>query len=126
MRVRVISRGMSGLLYVKELFNPIKYGFISFQLFSHKVLRWLIPIFMIILFITNIFLLENRFYVITFLIQIVFYSFAFLGWIFDFLNIKMKIFSIPLFFCVVNMASMISLTRTIFRKKVVTWEPIRN
>ncbi|MFQ5799617.1 MAG: glycosyltransferase family 2 protein, partial [Bacteroidota bacterium] len=40
MRIRVISRGMNGLWHMKELLNPGNYGFIAFQLLSHKVLRW--------------------------------------------------------------------------------------
>lgn len=126
MRVRVISRGMNGLLYVKELFNPFKYGIVSFQIFSHKVLRWIIPVLMIILFFTNILLLDNWYYALTFIAQLVFYLLALIGWITDFLNIKIKIFSLPLYFCIVNIASMVSLVRIILRKKSVTWEPIRN
>lgn len=127
MRIRVITRGMNGLLYMKELFNPFKYGFISLQLFSHKVLRWLIPVFMIILFFSNIFLLrDSKLYMTTFAFQIVFYLSAFLGWITDLLNIKIKIFALPLYFCVVNIASLISLVKTLSGGKAVTWEPIRN
>lgn len=126
MRVRVISRGMDGLLYVKKLFNPFKFGLVSFQLISHKILRWFIPLFIIVLFFTNIFLLSDRFYVLTFIAQIVFYFLALLGWITDSLNMKTKIFSIPLYFCIVNLASFVSLVRIILRKKSVTWEPIRN
>ena len=57
MRVRVISRGMNGLWYMRSLFNPFKYGFISFQLFSHKVLRWMIPFLLPLLLVSNIFLI---------------------------------------------------------------------
>lgn len=126
MRIRVISRGMSGLLYVKELFNPFRYGFVSLQLFSHKVLRWLIPVFMIVLLISNYFLLEGRFYSLIFIFQIVFYLFALAGWIADSFNIKLKIFALPLYFCIVNIASLVSLVKTLSGNKAVTWQPIRN
>ncbi len=126
MRVRVISRGMSGLLYVKELFNPFKYGFVSFQLVSHKVLRWLIPVFMLVLFSANIFLLDKFFYLVMFIAQIVFYLAAFLGCLTERLNIRTRIFALPLYFCIVNIASLVSLVKTLFGKKAVTWEPIRN
>ncbi|HEY6249067.1 MAG TPA: glycosyltransferase family 2 protein, partial [Candidatus Angelobacter sp.] len=43
MRVRVITRGMRGLLSVPELLKPWKYPWIAFQLFSHKILRWMVP-----------------------------------------------------------------------------------
>lgn len=37
---RILSRGLIGMLYVKELLNPLKYPLMSFELFSHKFLRW--------------------------------------------------------------------------------------
>ena len=66
MRVRVISRGMYGLWYMRKLFNPFKYGFVSFQLFSHKVLRWMVPFMLPVLLVSNFFLLgKHIFYNIT-------------------------------------------------------------
>ncbi len=121
MRIRVISRGMSGLLYVKELLNPFKYGFVSFQLISHKLLRWMIPVFMVVLFFVNVFLLDNNVYLAAFIAQIVFYTSAFLGWVIDRLKIGTRIFALPLYFCIVNIASMISLFKTLLGKKAVTW-----
>ena len=44
MRVRVITRGMNGIRYVAHLLNPLRYPFVAFQLFSHKVLLWLVPV----------------------------------------------------------------------------------
>jgi len=45
MRVRVVTRGVRGILSVPDLLNPARYGWVSFQLISHKVLRWLVPLF---------------------------------------------------------------------------------
>src|SRR5205823_571464 len=39
-KVRVIAQGLRGLWAVRELFNPLRYGFYSVQIFSHKLLRW--------------------------------------------------------------------------------------
>lgn len=126
MRIRVISRGMNGLLNVKGLLNPFKHGFVSFQLFSHKVLRWLIPFFVIILFFANLALLGDRFYNMIFILQVFFYLFALLGWIADHFNIKLKLFSLPLYFCVVNLASAVSFIKTIWGEKHIVWETTRN
>ena len=46
MRVRVATRGMMGLLSVPELLLPWKYPWIAFQLWSHKISRWSIPLFL--------------------------------------------------------------------------------
>ena len=126
MRVRVISRGMQGILYMKHLLNPFKYGFIAFQLISHKVLRWLIPLFLLTLYITSILLLnKNLLYKIAFLLQTLFYLSALIGFLMDFLTKKVKIFSLPLYFCVLNIASAIALIKTSMKRKSVTWQTAR-
>jgi cellulose synthase/poly-beta-1,6-N-acetylglucosamine synthase-like glycosyltransferase len=125
MRIRVISRGMRGLLYMKKLFNPLKFPFISFQLFSHKVLRWLIPFFMLALFLSNLFLLDGTFYKITMALQAAFYSMAALAWLGEKANLRLKVFSIPLYFSTVNIASVVSMYKTLKGFKAVTWETVR-
>jgi len=125
MRIRVITRGMRGLLYMKKLFNPFKYGFISFQLFSHKVMRWMIPVFAIVAFISNSLLLGNMFYDVMFVLQVVFYLMAILGLLTEKMNIHIKLFSVPLYFTTVNVASLISFYKTMIGYKAVTWETLR-
>ena len=125
MRVRVITRGMNGLLFVKNLFNPWKYNFVAFQLFSHKVLRWSIPFLMMGLLISNAFLLEHFFYRITFFLQVIFYAAAIFGWIWSQRGKKIKMLSIPFYFCLVNLASAIALGNIVKGRKMVTWETIR-
>jgi len=126
MRVRVISRGMYGLWYMRKLFNPFKYGFVSFQLFSHKVLRWMIPLMLPLLLISNFFLVgKHPFYNATFIGQILFYLGAFAGYLFDRKGSKVKLLALPLYYCVVNIASVAAFFRTISGKKAVTWETAR-
>jgi len=125
MRIRVISRGMRGLLYMKKLFNPLKFWFISFQLFSHKILRWFIPVFLIALFVSNIFLRGDLFYNATLALQIAFYGAALVAWAGERLNIKLRFLSVPLYFTTVNIASLISMYKTLKGYKAVTWETVR-
>lgn len=126
MRVRVISRGMRGLLYVKQLFNPIRFPFVAFQLLSHKVLRWLVPWFALTLFLSSGALYsQNNFYAALFWLQGIFYLSAFLGWVAEKTGRKMKILSLPFYFCVVNLAAMIALIRTVRGQKAVTWSTVR-
>ena len=126
MRVRVISRGMSGMLYMKRLFNPFKYGFVSFQLISHKILRWMIFFFLIVLFAVSAFSFnKGTFYKISFVLQALFYLLALAGFLTDSLPRKIKIFSFPLYFCVVNIASVLAFFRTLTKKKDITWQTVR-
>jgi cellulose synthase/poly-beta-1,6-N-acetylglucosamine synthase-like glycosyltransferase len=125
MRVRVISRGMYGLLSMRQLFNPFKYGFVSFQLFSHKVLRWMIPFMLPLLLISNLFLMGQTFYKLSLIIQILFYIGALGGYLLDRMGKKAKLLAIPLYYCVVNAASIAAFFRTIFGKKAIVWTTVR-
>jgi len=126
MRVRVISRGMGGVLYVKHLLNPFRYGYVSFQLLSHKVLRWMIPVLLIILYISNAFLIgKNTWYFVLFWLQSLFYFSAIVARLCELAGIKRRLLSFPLYFCVVNGASLIALFRTLLRKRDVTWKTVR-
>jgi len=125
MRVRVISRGMHGLWYMRRLLNPFNYSFIAFQLFSHKVLRWMIPFLLPFLLISNLFLVGSPFYTLTFVAQILFYIGAMGGYLLDKMGKKAKLLALPLYYCVVNAASVAAFFRTIFGKRAIVWETVR-
>ena len=76
-KVRTVLRGISVLMRNLSLLNPFKYGLFSWQLFSHKLCRWLVPFFMIFAFISNaaIFLTSDLLFVL-FLLQLGFYGLA--------------------------------------------------
>lgn len=125
MRIRVVTRGMRGMLFMRKLFNPLRYGFVSFQLISHKLLRWLMSVLMVSALISNAFLLGRPFYNLTFALQAAFYALAVLGWLAECFHIRSRILSIPLYFSTVNLASLISIYRTFKGYKAVTWETLR-
>jgi cellulose synthase/poly-beta-1,6-N-acetylglucosamine synthase-like glycosyltransferase len=125
MRVRVISRGMNGLWYMRSLFNPFKYGFISFQLFSHKVLRWMIPFILPLLLMSNFLLVGKLFYNLCFIVQMLFYLGAGAGYLLDKKGRKAKLLALPLYYCVVNAASITAFFRTLTGEKSIVWETAR-
>lgn len=125
MRIRVITRAMRGILYARGLLNPFRFPFVAFQLLSHKVLRWLIPFFLIGLLLANAFLLDKQFYIITFALQVTFYLLALVGLLADRVGKKFKLAAVPLYFCIVNTASLIAFFKTLSGQKMVTWETVR-
>ena len=97
-----------------------------FQLISHKILRWLIGFFLIFILLSNIFLLDNPFYLILFIGQIIFYSFAIFGYIQDKKRKKInKIVNLAYYFCTVNLAALIGVIKGILGKQKQTWEKVR-
>ena len=45
---RIVNRSIRGLMRVKSVMNPLKTGVFSFMVVSHKLLRWLIPYFLVL------------------------------------------------------------------------------
>ena len=45
---RIVNRSIRGLMRVKSVMNPLKTGVFSFMVISHKLLRWLIPYFLVL------------------------------------------------------------------------------
>ncbi len=124
MRVRVVTRAMRGLLSVPDLLKPWRFFWPAFQLWSHKVLRWMVPLFLIALFITNLFLLDSTIYKITFAAQLVFYAAAILSMLVP-LHKRWKPLGIPLFFCTLNAAALVSMVEICRGRKYVTWQTVR-
>lgn len=125
MRVRVVTRGVRGILSVSDLLNPVNYGWVSFQLLSHKVLRWLAPFFLLLLFASNAVVGNHPWYRVPFALQIVFYGFAVLTLLVP-LHRMWKPLGIPLYFCTLNAAALCSILEVMRGRKYVVWETVRS
>ena len=122
-KVRTVLRGMAALSHNISLLNPIKYGFFAFQIFSHKLMRWLVPLFMLITLLSNIFLLgQHEMYDLLFLGQIGFYLLACIGYLSKKLrnNIVIKLIY---FFVQVNLATAQAILMFLGGKRITKWEP---
>lgn len=117
-KTRTLAGNFQLFIYLRRLFNPFK-GKISWQFFSHKFLRLMVPFLLVAVFISNFFLNRNYFYNIFLILQIIFYSFALFGGI---IKKRNKIFDIPYMFCVMNSAAVVGLFRFLTQKQGVLWE----
>lgn len=126
MRIRVVTRGMNGIIHMRKLLNPFKYGFVAFQLLSHKVLRWLIPILTILLLVSNWFLLGHWFYNLTFSFQVSIYFLGSIGWAAEAYGMRVRTLYMPLYFCVLNLACLIALFNLFKGEKKSIWETMRS
>lgn len=125
MRVRVITRGMRGLLSVPELLKPWKYPWIALQLFSHKVLRWMVPLFLLLLLAGNVALMNQPYFRTLLVLQFGFYALAALQTLVP-IHRRWKPLGIPLYFCTLNAAAMLGAIDLLRGKKHVIWQPVRN
>jgi cellulose synthase/poly-beta-1,6-N-acetylglucosamine synthase-like glycosyltransferase len=127
-KVRVITRGLRAVFNTRsQLLNPIRYGFYAIQLFSHKVMRRLVVFPLLLLLIVTPFLWNSGFiYRLAMLGQILFYSLAGIGLILDRTRFrKLKYFSIPFYFCLVNAAALFASINVLRGQQIKRWEPRR-
>src|SRR5690554_2664621 len=112
-RVRIITRGLNGFFYAREL---LKADFTGFALFNSKFLRWLTPVLMLLFLVSNFFNL-NGIYLYFLVFQILFYLMALAG-----LKFKNRLFYIPSYFVMINYASLIALVEFLRGERYVSWD----
>lgn len=126
-KVRVMTRGLRGVWEVRGLLNPFRFGFYSLQLFSHKVLRRLVAVpLCLLLLLTPGMLLSDGWLWWFGLTQLGFYAAAFLGAVLSNTPLRrLPIFSIPFFFCLVNLAALNAFWNVCRGKRIERWDSSR-
>lgn len=97
-KIRIAAGGFQAISRLVELLNPFKYGVLTFQYISHRVLRWtLAPLCLPLILFSNILLaiFSGGIFQILLICQISFYLFAMLGFILERKKLKIKAFFIP-------------------------------
>lgn len=124
MRVRVSLRAMWGLKDMAHLMNPFKYGLYSFQMISHKLLRYYAFVPLVLLAIVSALLApQNAFYALAFIAQVVFYFAAWLGYRRRTVSQLPVYLSIPLYFSLLNLACLKAALAFSRGEKKVLWNP---
>lgn len=126
-KVRVIMRSWKAFSFRRELLDPFRYKYYALQLFSHKILRYLVVFPLLALFLVSPFLWKAGFiYQVTTIGQVAFYGCALLGWRLKGNRFgRKKIFTIPFYFCMVNAASLIAIINVLRGRQIKHWEPQR-
>jgi cellulose synthase/poly-beta-1,6-N-acetylglucosamine synthase-like glycosyltransferase len=75
-KVRTLIRGMTTLFANPAVLNPARHGAFAFSIWSHKLMRWLAPFFMVLALVTPVVLLDRPFYMAVLVAQIAFYAVA--------------------------------------------------
>jgi hypothetical protein len=108
------------------MLNPFRSGFYAVELISHKVLRYAIPLFLLLIFISNAVLMPHvPFFELAFLAQAGFYLLAFIGWAFEKMGARIGVFAIPHYFVLANLASVFGFYKFLRGERYANWEPIR-
>lgn len=118
-KVRMQRRILTNIFTNLRRLNIFRYKSFAFFHFSHKTLRFLQAFFHLMIFVTNLFLLDRPFFVFTMIFQIIFYLLALFGKVF---NLKNKIFYFPMYYCMMILAQIIGAYKELTGKSRATWE----
>jgi len=128
-KVRISAGGIQSVIRLRSLLNIFKYGMLSFQYISHRVLRWtLAPLALLLLLPLGLVLAINEgfidfgFYSTLFWLQILFYLSALLGWYLENKSIKVKILFVPYYFFIMNLSVFLGFNRYLKGSQSVNWE----
>lgn len=122
-KVRTVIHGVAGLMRHRDMLNTFRYGWFSFQLWSHKVSRWVVPWALLLLFLVN-FAVYAEAPVYRWLLwsQCVFYGIAVAAHVIRPLR-DHAIARIVYFFVLVNISIAEALLRYIGGQRMVRWKP---
>ena len=125
-KVRIVNRAWRAMTKMRALLNPLRFGLMSWELFSHKVLRWLMPFILLGVLATNAALVTSAaLYVVLMGVQIVFYSLAALGWSWRRRRQLPSIVSVPFYFCLVNIAAALGICEALVGRTYTVWTTAR-
>lgn len=125
-RVRITTRSWNTLASHSELLNPLRSPLFAFKLLSHKVLRWLSPIYLAIVLVTSIvlaILTTGPLYFVLVGFQCIFYICALVGAVGDRIGWHMPVlFHLPYYFVVSNQGMACGTWNFLRHRNIVTWE----
>lgn len=102
-------------------YNIFQYGYFSFFYFSHRLCRNFLFLLHIGAFITNLFLINNRYFLMIFICQIIFYLLSVIGYFFD--NKYLKVFT---YYSMTISAQLIGAFKEITGKSKPFWEVVES
>ena len=122
-KVRTVTRGMSALRIRVAVLNPFRYGRFSFEVFSHKVMRWATPWFLIGAFcVCAALAFKSIPYRILFAAQVALYFLPAATRIAPSLR-RIGFARIATYFVEVNVAILHATLLTLLGRTILTWEP---
>lgn len=128
-KIRISAGGIQSVVRLRSLLNIFKYGVLSFQYISHRVLRWtLTPLLLLLIIPINLILAINagfaigNLYTLLFFGQVLFYTAALTGWFLENRKIKIKILFVPYYFFIMNLSVFLGFRRYLKGSQSVKWE----
>lgn len=126
---RIAAGGLQSIWWLRGMMNPFRRPLVAFQLISHRVLRWSItPIALLLLIPLNVALVllkGGTIYYWIWILQIIFYFAAFLGYYLEKHGKKNKLLYIPYYFLFMNLNVFRGMAYLKSHKSNGAWEKAR-
>lgn len=124
MRVRVSLRALWALFDMRHLLGIGADGWFAWQLLSHKVLRYTVFIFIGAAYLSSAYLaFGSAFYLSVFLSENILLLASFAGYWQDRNGGATKIFYLPYYFALINIAAAMAFVKFLKREKQTVWKP---
>jgi cellulose synthase/poly-beta-1,6-N-acetylglucosamine synthase-like glycosyltransferase len=125
-KIRIAAGGWQSISRLKKAINPFHNFNLFFQYVSHRVLRWtLTPFALVLIFLLNhylAFISDSIIYRVVLIAQYAFYTLAFAGHLLQGRSISIKGFFVPYYFYVMNYCAIMGFQRFIKKSQAATWE----
>lgn len=124
---RIVNRSIRGLMRVKATMNPFRVGIFAWEVISHKLLRWLIPLFLLIGAVGSLLLaLEGYgFFQLIAAGVLLLLTLAGVGHLITDKNALPVWISVPYYFVMVNLYSLRGIAKAVRGETQVTWSSAR-
>lgn len=120
-RSRIGAGGFQSLMRLWQLLLPV-YGWTTFAFWSHKLIRWCCPAFMVLALLTNGILAGTAFYGAMFALQLAFYAFALAGNFVPGNTAPVRLLRLTTMFTSMNLALAVGFWRWISGLQGGTWQ----
>jgi len=125
-QVRITSRTIRAIMNYLQLLNPFRFGLLSFELFSHKMCKFLVPLFMVALLVSNLLLAGSGDFFLTALIaQGIFYVSAGAASFVPRRSLLSRLVEAARTFVVVNVAIALAWVKYLQGETYTTWSPTK-
>jgi cellulose synthase/poly-beta-1,6-N-acetylglucosamine synthase-like glycosyltransferase len=127
-RVRNMTMSLRAVALRRRLLNPFRYGFYSLILFSHKVLRRVLSLSLLVLLVTSLVLSGSHpFFALAAGGQVAFYGLAVAGYFARRRWIGRRgLLYVPFYYCMANTAAFMALVQFARGERIALWQPQRH
>ncbi|MFD1140781.1 glycosyltransferase family 2 protein [Larkinella insperata] len=134
-KIRISAGGFQSIVRLSYLLNVFRYGWLTFEYVSHRVMRWAVaPPCLPLIFLANGWLAVREWlngsaggygWTSLFSLQCLFYAAAWLGYRLEKQNLRWKLLFVPFYFTFMNVCALAGLVRYLKGNQSGTWEKVR-